>query len=878
MTVPSATNKSGPYGGNGVTTVFAFGFRILDATHIQVVTTTAGVDTIVSPSAYSVSGVGNTGGGNVTFTTAPPTGTAVSLIRNAPFTQQVDLENQGAYYAETIEEAFDLAAMRDQQLQEQVDRSLKVAVGVGGDGVDLLTQSVLAVAAIDDDIVTVAGISGDVTAAASNATDISTVAANVMDVTYLADVYYGPAASDPATRRDGSALASGDFYFNTVTDLIRVWDGAAWQSSVKAAGVSTYRYTATAGQTVFTGADLAAAFLFVEAGSLLVTLNGVVLVEGVDYTVTGSGNSVTLTVGAALSDELVVLSFDQLDFTATILAMTNLRDEAAASETAAAGSATASAASAVLADARADDAASFAGFRDFKDMATLLANTSLAYGSGARQVAIGDIIRTRAEGFSYEVAAVDADSTFLETAGGVKLTHPDGPYIILNTGQSNAAGAYPDGFDEGPNPASRLVSVWDNIAGGFGSSDWTELPMTRTNPNGNAGKNNYGLARAHRITADTGRPVVVINYATGGRNIESWTDPLSASDMWTGMVAAVGAALARTGRTTIDEMVWAQGEANFEDTFEQFLPKLTTLFDRFDGETWFTKQTTTYFMGPSSLHDRYQWQAAAQAYCSRVNNRVQFVPCNLPNMTQFELTGAGDNTHMLGWALWHQGYFAIAASSRHQSPFDVMFYERGLGPWRYGARNALMMTSSLTSLGSVDFSTGSTPNSDHNSEHSIAWGIQCETFGVGSFAFGTGSGTTSGGAYSMVAGQNVRASGGRSAGFGQDHSLSALYTFAAGRGHTVADAYGSALGGFSRYTTTQSDPVRFQAGIGTSSSARANGITVRASGTVEIYAPSGAGNPAQNEEIVFERISNTSLRLKMRGTDGTVRSVDLTLA
>jgi hypothetical protein len=76
---------------------------------------------------------------------------------------------------------------------------------------------------------------------------------------------------------------------------------------------------------------------------------------------------------------------------------------------------------AALADARADDAASFAGFRDYQNVATLLANTSLEYGAGASQVAEGDIIRTRVEGFAYEVAAAGASDQDEATAGGVNL-------------------------------------------------------------------------------------------------------------------------------------------------------------------------------------------------------------------------------------------------------------------------------------------------------------------------------------------------------------------------------------------------------------------------------------------------------------------------
>lgn len=131
MTVSSETNKSGPYSGNGVTTVFAYGFRILDATHLRVVSTQAGAETTVSPSAYTVSGVGSPSGGNVTFTTAPVSGVTITILRDVPFVQETDLENQGAFFAEVVEDAFDAAAMRDQQLKEELGRALQLPVAVG---------------------------------------------------------------------------------------------------------------------------------------------------------------------------------------------------------------------------------------------------------------------------------------------------------------------------------------------------------------------------------------------------------------------------------------------------------------------------------------------------------------------------------------------------------------------------------------------------------------------------------------------------------------------------------------------------------------------------------------------------------------------------
>ena len=58
------------------------------------------------------------------------------------------------------------------------------------------------------------------------------------------------------------------------------------------------------------------------------------------------------------------------------------------------------------------------------DVAELLANTSFTYSTGVPntvQVAAGDILRTLAEGFAYEVAASAATDQHVTTAGGVKL-------------------------------------------------------------------------------------------------------------------------------------------------------------------------------------------------------------------------------------------------------------------------------------------------------------------------------------------------------------------------------------------------------------------------------------------------------------------------
>lgn len=46
------------------------------------------------------------------------------------------------------------------------------------------------------------------------------------------DLYLGPKSSDPTVDNDGDPLTQGDLYFSTVTNRLRVYDGAAWNDAV----------------------------------------------------------------------------------------------------------------------------------------------------------------------------------------------------------------------------------------------------------------------------------------------------------------------------------------------------------------------------------------------------------------------------------------------------------------------------------------------------------------------------------------------------------------------------------------------------------------------------------------------------------------------
>lgn len=187
MTIASETNKSGPYFGNGVTTSFDYDFKIFDEAHIRVVQAIDGVETdLTLATDYTVTGVGDSAGGAVIIPGAPDTGTAITLVRAVPFTQELDLQNQGAYYAEVVEAAFDRAVARDQQLAEELGRTVKVPVSTDPTDLETLIAGVVDLLGIVDDVATVAGIADDVSTVADIADDVTTTAGLASEITQIA--------------------------------------------------------------------------------------------------------------------------------------------------------------------------------------------------------------------------------------------------------------------------------------------------------------------------------------------------------------------------------------------------------------------------------------------------------------------------------------------------------------------------------------------------------------------------------------------------------------------------------------------------------------------------------------------------------------------
>ena len=189
--------------------------------------------------------------------------------------------------------------------------------------VENIAANVTTVAGNNSNITTVAGANSNITAVAGAITNVNNVGGAITNVnnvggaitnintvaTNLASVnafgeQYRISSSAPTT-----SLTIGDLYFDTTANELKVYKSSGWAAAGSTVnGTSArYNYTATAGQTTFTGSDTLGNTLAYDAGFADVYLNGVRL-SASDITIT-SGTSVVLATGATVGDVLDIVAY-----------------------------------------------------------------------------------------------------------------------------------------------------------------------------------------------------------------------------------------------------------------------------------------------------------------------------------------------------------------------------------------------------------------------------------------------------------------------------------------------------------------------------------------------------------------------------------------
>lgn len=129
MTVQTNTNVAS-FNGNGVTQIFPIAFKFNNDTDLVVLLVdddTGMSSQLTLNSDYTVSGEGDEEGGLINVVVAPAVGQRLKVLRIVDILQLLDLRNQGKFFAEVHEDAFDLLTMIAQQHESSIRSALRVA-------------------------------------------------------------------------------------------------------------------------------------------------------------------------------------------------------------------------------------------------------------------------------------------------------------------------------------------------------------------------------------------------------------------------------------------------------------------------------------------------------------------------------------------------------------------------------------------------------------------------------------------------------------------------------------------------------------------------------------------------------------------------------
>jgi hypothetical protein len=141
MTINAIIPTRHDFTGNDVNETFSYTLKITDSDHIKLVHTDADgaenvlADPLVNDTDYTVNGVGDTGGGSVTFPKAGSvystlaSGEKLSILYNFPIEQTLDIGNTGRIFNESVEDALDYMTVLINQHEELFDRSIKLVEG-----------------------------------------------------------------------------------------------------------------------------------------------------------------------------------------------------------------------------------------------------------------------------------------------------------------------------------------------------------------------------------------------------------------------------------------------------------------------------------------------------------------------------------------------------------------------------------------------------------------------------------------------------------------------------------------------------------------------------------------------------------------------------
>ena len=186
-----------------------------------------------------------------------------------------------------------------------ISANVSTVAGISANVTTVATNNanVTSVAGNATNINTVAGANSNITSVAGSIANVNSVASNLSGVNSFAE-RYRIASSAPSSNND-----VGDLYFDSTANELKVYKSSGWAAAGSTVNgtANRFEYTATAGQTTFTGADNNSATMAYDAGFIDLYVNGIKLANS-DFTAT-SGTSVVLASAASVNDILMIVAY-----------------------------------------------------------------------------------------------------------------------------------------------------------------------------------------------------------------------------------------------------------------------------------------------------------------------------------------------------------------------------------------------------------------------------------------------------------------------------------------------------------------------------------------------------------------------------------------
>jgi hypothetical protein len=252
---------------------YAFTFEILDQTDIAVYKAST---LLTLTTDYTVT-INANGTGSVTLVATAGTSN-ITIVGAKNIQRTTDFTTGGDLFANTLNDELDNQTIFIQQVAETTERGLKAPVTDPTDiAMTLPTKDARANRYLGFDSL-----------------------GNPLAQGNLPDVaYYGALTANPSTRPNGTAMVSGDTYYNSALTRLYFFDGFGWTPIVSSQMLSQ-QYTATSGQTTFV---FTAGY---APNNIFVFVNGA-LRAPTTYTAT-NGSSVVLSSGATAGDIVYVVA------------------------------------------------------------------------------------------------------------------------------------------------------------------------------------------------------------------------------------------------------------------------------------------------------------------------------------------------------------------------------------------------------------------------------------------------------------------------------------------------------------------------------------------------------------------------------------------